>query len=300
MTIWARLPFACIDIGSNTTRLLVADAECGRLRELMAQRAFTKIGRSAGKKGRIPEQKIAETAEVVSAQARHARELGAERIVVVATAAIRDAPNRDQVVKMLEDRAGVRIQVLPGEEEARLAFLGATKTLGAPVDGPVAVVDVGGGSSEICVGTVTGGMEWCESFRVGSGMLADSYLASDPPSVAELDAVRQHVTAAFDGLDAPESDHGVAVGGSATSLRRLLGAELEHETMERAVRLLSTTDRDELKRRFELDAERVMVLPAAILIFEEISDRLGIPLKIGKGGLREGVILELIANGARA
>ncbi|MBA2505257.1 MAG: hypothetical protein H0V29_04845 [Thermoleophilaceae bacterium] len=292
------MPYACIDIGSNTTRLLVADVEDGQLRELMAQRAFTKIGRSLGKKGKIPRKKMDETAEVVSRQARLARELGANEIVIVATAAIRDAPNRGDLTALLEERAGEEVKVLSGKEEARLSFVGATKTLGAPVEGQVSVVDVGGGSTEIVVGTVAGGAEWSESFRIGSGFLADAYLGSDPPSVAELHAVRQHVAGVFEGLDVPPSVRGVAVGGSATSLRRLVGAVLEHETLERAVRLLSTTSCEDLAARFELDPERVRVLPAGILVLEEISDRMGMPLQIGKGGLREGVILECIGDGS--
>ena len=90
-----RLICACIDIGSNTTRLLVADAGDGQLRELVTQRAFTRIGKSLGHGGAIPAEKIAETAEVVRTQAKVAREVGAEQIVAVATAAIRNAPNRD-------------------------------------------------------------------------------------------------------------------------------------------------------------------------------------------------------------
>jgi len=89
---------ACIDIGSNTTRLLVADAGDGRLRELVAQRAFTRIGKSLENGGLIPSEKIAETAEVVRTQTSVAREVGAEHIVAVATAAIRTARNRDELV----------------------------------------------------------------------------------------------------------------------------------------------------------------------------------------------------------
>jgi exopolyphosphatase/guanosine-5'-triphosphate,3'-diphosphate pyrophosphatase len=88
---------ACIDIGSNTTRLLVADAGDGRLRELVTQRAFTRIGKSLGNGPVIPAEKIAETAEVVRTQAAVATEVGAQQIVAVATAAIRSAGNRDDL-----------------------------------------------------------------------------------------------------------------------------------------------------------------------------------------------------------
>jgi exopolyphosphatase/guanosine-5'-triphosphate,3'-diphosphate pyrophosphatase len=290
------LAYACIDVGSNTTRLLVADVEDGRLRELMSQRVFTRLGRGLGSGGKIPSPKIAETAEVVCTQVRHARDLGVKKIAVVGTAAIRQAKNGAKLVAAVEKESGLPMQVLSDEEEARLAFVGATKTLGAPVEGSVAVVDVGGGSTELAVGTVAGGATWSASFRIGSGFLADSYLRSDPPSVKELKAVRQHVEGTFEGLDVPPVDSAVAVGGSATSLRRLVGGELEHETLERSIRILSSTPVAEVAQRFELEPERVRLLPAGMLILEEVSDRLGLPLKIGRGGLREGVILELLAR----
>jgi exopolyphosphatase / guanosine-5'-triphosphate,3'-diphosphate pyrophosphatase len=287
---------ACIDIGSNTTRLLVADAGDGRLRELVTQRSFTRIGRSLGNGSVIPAEKIAETADVVRTQAAVAGEVGAEQIVAVATAAIRTAKNRDALISAVQDAGGMELSILSGEEEARLSFVGATRTLLEAPEGTVAVVDVGGGSSEIAIGEATGRMSWSESFRIGSGFLADAYLRSDPPSADELEKVRQHVEGTFEGLSPPPADTAVAVGGTATSLRRLLGVELEHETLERGIRVLSTTRVEDLAERFELDPERVRLLPAGILILEAISDLLGLPLRIARGGLREGLLLELAAG----
>ena len=285
---------ACIDIGSNTTRLLVADAGDGRLRELVAQRAFTRIGKSLGNGSQIPPEKIAETAEVVRTQAAVANEVGAEQIVAVATAAIRSAGNRDALVDAVQEAGGMELSILSGEEEARLSFVGATRTMLERPTGTVAVIDVGGGSSEIAVGEPDGKMTWSESFRIGSGFLADSYLRSDPPSADELEKVRRHVEGTFEGLHPPPADSAVAVGGTATSLRRLVGAELAHETLERGIRVLSTTPIAQIAERFELDAERVRLLPAGILILEAISDLLDLPLRIARGGLREGLLLELV------
>ena len=166
---------ACIDIGSNTTRLLVAEARDGQLRELRTERAFTRIGASLVTQDSIPEAKIAETADVVRAQATVARELGAGAVVVVATAAIRTARNRDALIAAIDRAGGLASSVLSGDEEARLSFVGATRTLPEPAAGAVAVVDVGGGSTEIAVGAPPGRMLWCESLAIGSGLLADSY-----------------------------------------------------------------------------------------------------------------------------
>jgi exopolyphosphatase / guanosine-5'-triphosphate,3'-diphosphate pyrophosphatase len=218
-------------------------------------------------------------------------------IKAVATAAIREARNRDEVVQSIGEVSGVEVEVLGEEEEGRLAFIGATKTLGHPVEGRVAVVDVGGGSSEIVLGTVAGGADQVHSFQIGSGMLAEELLESDPPSAAELREVREYINKFFEDVEVEQPDQAVAVGGSATSLRRLVGAVLEYETLERGVRVLASDPIDEVARRFELDPRRVGILPTGVLLLEKISQLLGQPLQIGKGGLREGVILDLL-NGS--
>jgi exopolyphosphatase / guanosine-5'-triphosphate,3'-diphosphate pyrophosphatase len=283
-----------IDIGSNTTRLLVAEPQEGQLRKVMEQRAYTRIGKGASKNGKITAEKIAEVAEVVTTQVRLAHEMGAEVIKTVATAAIREAKNRDKVVKEIEEAAGVEVSVLDEEEEGRLAFIGATKSLGHPVEGKIAVVDVGGGSSELVYGTLAEGVTDVKSFKIGSGSLAEDHLESDPPSAAEIRALRDHISDFFDDVEFEQPDQAVAVGGSATSLRTLVGAVLEYETLERAVRVLSSDEIVDVAKRFELDSRRVKLLPAGVLLLEKFSQMLGRPLQIGKGGLREGIILTLL------
>jgi exopolyphosphatase/guanosine-5'-triphosphate,3'-diphosphate pyrophosphatase len=280
---------ACIDIGSNTTRLLVAESSDGRLQEVMAQRAFTRLG--SGKR-EIPGPKVAEVAEVVASQVRMARECGVDAIRVVATAAIRQAPNRDAFCEAVEAAAGVTVVVLSGDDEARLAFAGATRTLQHAPLGEIGVVDVGGGSSELVVGTMPGGVTWSASFHVGSAMLTDGYLRSDPPAVEELERVRAHVAGVFEGLEVPQPEVAYAVGGSATSLRRVVGAELSRETLAHGLRVLGATRAEDVAQRYELHLERVRVLPAGMLLLDEAARLLGCPLRIASGGLREGVVLE--------
>src|SRR5579863_7621670 len=284
----------CIDIGSNTTRLLVAEPADGRLRELLRQRAFTRIGKGLLPDDTIPAKKIKEVADVVATQVRLARELGTETIRAVATAAIREAANQEDFTRALARRAGVEVEVLSDEEEARLAFVGATNALEHPPAGDIAVIDVGGSSSEIAIGTIVGGVRASSSFRIGSGFLADSYLHQDPPTIAELQRVRAHVGGVFEGFTLPTPELAVAVGGSSTSLRRLVGGVLDHDSLERGLRILATTPSDEVARAFEMEVERVRLLPAGMLVLEEISDRLERPLLVGRGGLREGVILEML------
>jgi exopolyphosphatase / guanosine-5'-triphosphate,3'-diphosphate pyrophosphatase len=286
---------ACVDIGSNTTRLLVVDVDDGVWRELMTQRAYTLIGKQTGSGGRLPKRIVAGTTEVVETQVRLARELGAEHVEVVATAAIRAAPNKEELLDAIKAETGIDVRVLDGSEEARLAFIGATKRLGAPAEGSVLVLDVGGGSTDLAVGTVDGGPTWDATFRIGSGMLTEAYVTADPPGVGELERMRQHVSGAFEGLDLPHVDKAVAVGGSATSLKKLVGSELDHETLERGIRILAESQVAELQERFDVTPERAHLLPAGMLILEELSDLIQLPLQIGNGGLREGVIIAGIA-----
>src|SRR5438128_821234 len=220
----------------------------------MTQRVYTRLGKVIRKTGAMPPESVATETEVVATQVRHARELGARDIRIVATAAIRQAPNRDELVRSIEESTGLRPHVLTDAEEARLAFLGASRTLGSPPDGSLGVLDVGGGSTELAVGNANDGVSWFASFSIGSGFLADSYLHSDPPSPHEL-----------------------------------------HAAAERAIRIVSTAPSDEVAERFELDAERVRLLPAGILIIDAVSDAIGWRLKIGGGGIREGCILEMAA-----
>ncbi len=289
---------AAVDIGSNTTRVLVAEPQDGQLRKVMEQRAYTRFDKNSKRKGKVTGEKIAELADVVDTQVRLAQELGAEAIRVVATAAIRESKNAEEVAREIGKSAGVAVEVLSDKEEGRLAFIGATKTLGHPVEGEIGVVDVGGGSSEIILGTVEDGVRKVHSWKIGSGTIADEFLTNDPPSPAEIRGLRDHIADFFDGAEIEQPAQAVAVGGSATSLRTLVGAVLEYETLERAVRVLTSEPIAEVARRFELDPRRVRILPAGVLLLEKLSELLGQPLQIGKGGLREGIILDLLTNGA--
>ena len=286
---------ACIDIGSNTTRVLVADVVDGRLREVLQQRAFTRIGKGL-KGGEIPREKIAEVARVVAEQRAIVDQLGCVALRVVATAAIRNADNAAEFSAALRSEGGVDVEVLDGAEEARLAFAGATRTLGEPLAGSVGVVDVGGGSTELAIGTLAGGATWSESFRVGSGLLTDHYRRADPPSAAELHAMREYAHGVFEGLDLPPVGAAVAVGGSAASLRRLVGATLDGDSLQRAMQVLAAEPADVVAQRFSIDRERVLLMPAGLTVLDAAGAAFGRPLMIGRGGLREGVIFELAGS----
>ena len=176
----------------------------------------------------------------------------------------------------MREHGGVDVCVLDGEEEARLAFLGATRTLEQPLDGRVAVVDVGGGSTEIAIGTVDGGVDWWRSFAFGSGFLADAYLGGDPPSLARArrGPLPRRADAQAD-VEPPPVDAAVAVGGSAASLRALVGDVLDRHSLARALGVLTSGPAVDVAARFELDPQRVRLMPAGLLALEAAGLALG-------------------------
>ena len=219
----------CIDIGTNTTRVLVAEAHDGTPhRGPAAARVHAAGPRAVAPAATIPAARIAETASVVAEQVALARQAGAAAIRTVATAVIRSAANRDEFCAAMRRHGGVEVSVLDGEEEARLAFLGATRTLGRPLDGRIAVVDVGGGSSEIAdrhgrrrrrvVALVQ------RRLRLpGRRALRAATRRRRPSSTRSATASRGMLAR----IAPPPVDTAVAVGGSAASLRRLVGEELD-------------------------------------------------------------------------
>jgi exopolyphosphatase / guanosine-5'-triphosphate,3'-diphosphate pyrophosphatase len=284
---------ACIDIGSNTTRLLVADCDGERLVEVHQERSFTHLRRELTSGAEIGAEKIDEVAEVVEAQLKTARDLGAPDVIAVATAAVRRAANRDALLAAVRRACGLEVRVLSAEQEARLAFAGAARTLGYVPAGALGVVDVGGGSCELVVGNVPDQVTWFSSCELGSGQLADECLNSDPPSAEELGLARARIGEVLDGVEPPPAAEVVAVGGSATSLRRIAGSVLDAGVFERVLTMLSLERADDVARRFALDADRVRLLPAGLLILEAAARRFGAPLEVARGGLREGLLLEV-------
>ena len=252
---------ACIDIGSNTTRLLVAECADGRLERVHEERAFTRIGRALDGDRAIPAETIASVAEVVAAQRATAEEQGTTVMRVVATAAIRGAANQAELLAAIRARAGVEVVVLTGDDEARLAFHGATCTLPERPAGAIAVVDVGGGSTEIAVGTLESGVTWARSFPIGSSSLAAS-VPGDPPTPEHIAHMRARAREAFDRYKIPPTAHAIAVGGSAASLPAVVGRLVHADAVDRALRVLLAAPAAEVARRHGLAAERTHLLPA--------------------------------------
>lgn len=305
-------------MGANTTRLLVAEPARGDggLHEVAARRVFTRMGAGRAATEPVGGARTALLSEVVAEQAREAAALGAAYLRVVVTASLREAPDRWKVLDALRGAApGADVDVLDPAEEAALAFLGATSLLSDPPAGALGVIDVGGGSTELIVGERGRAPAWSLSLPVGSATLTDAHLQGDPPGEGELAAAREAIADALEraglGADAPPRSAragggpapqrpravaAYAVGGSASSLRRIAGADLDSTALCGALATLTAGPAAQVARRHGLHAQRARLLPAGILLLQAASRVLGAPPRSCRGGLREGIVLAWLAR----
>ena len=293
------------DIGSNSARLLVVrPTQLGHLDVLADARVALRLVRDLDPAGRLSRGAVQRTVQTLQAFTTIARRHGARSVRVVATSAVRDAANRDNVVAEVQRRAGVELTVLSGEEEARLALVGAVSAL--PVENG-AVVDLGGGSMELAAFTR-------RRFRVGVTLplgalrLGDLFLGHDPPRAEEVAALREHVRAALAAVDvtdvtAAESLVGTggtiralakaARGRSAVAVNRLHGYELRRRDVEalvdRLVRL-PTARRNTVPGISSTRAESVLGGALVIDVLMELSGAQSI--LVSGYGVRQGVVLD--------
>jgi exopolyphosphatase / guanosine-5'-triphosphate,3'-diphosphate pyrophosphatase len=283
---------AVVDVGSNTIRLLVGAPEGDRIAEIVRGKRVVGLGADVERSGAISAPKLAETVECVAGFVEDARDAGAELIDVVIASPGRQARNAPQLIHLLSRATQIEARVLSREDEARLAFEGALA--GITPRGAVAVCDVGGGSAQVAIGTVEHGPAWLRSVDLGSLRLSARIPYGDPPSRKELAALRLEARAAVSALTPPLPGGAFAVGGTARSLRKLVGPSLGPGELDEAFDLLRRTPAAELAGRFDIDLWRARALPAGTAIVAALQDLLGVPLAVGRGGLREGVALELL------
>ena len=208
---------AVIDIGSNSTRLLIADVGAGRVSEVERQSRVTRLGRGVDLSGQLSAEAIEAACEAIADYVAICREGGIETVEAIATSAVRDASNGSAFVAELRERFALSARVLDGEEEARLTYLGATCEH-TPSE-PTLVVDIGGGSTELIVGT---GEEvaFHASLQAGVVRHSERHISSDPPTALELEALATDFRSLIESATAgaPTATAGIAVAGTPTSL----------------------------------------------------------------------------------
>lgn len=215
---------AAIDCGTNSLRILIADAGrtdgAVRLTPLHADMRIARLGEGVDSTGRFSEAALGRAFTILDHYAERLREFGVERVRVVATSASRDAANRQVFVDGVRERVGVEPEVISGDEEARLSFLGAASAAaGAPE--PILVVDLGGGSTELVLGE-SGHVISAYSMDVGSVRMRERHLHSDPPTVAEVvcaqEDVRDALDEALEHVDVSRTRTLIGVAGTITSV----------------------------------------------------------------------------------
>jgi exopolyphosphatase / guanosine-5'-triphosphate,3'-diphosphate pyrophosphatase len=299
----ARLPAVragIVDVGSNTVRLLVAAGDGrGAPVGVREEKAYVRLGAEIVRHGAIRAEKLEEAVSVARRYARIARKLGADPVEVIVTAPGRQAENGDELAHALAQATRTPVRVLSADEEGALAYLGAVLAAG-DLHGTVAVCDVGGGSTEIAVGVPPEPPTWVRSVDLGALRLAEACFENDPPRPEEVAEAVKRATAAFSKLVPPAPQRALAVGGSARALAKIVGRTLGDEELRAAVVLTSQHRAAKLARSFGLDVDRARVLAAGAILLGEISWRLGIPLELARGGLREGAAAQLIWSTAAA
>ena len=311
---------AAIDCGTNSLRLLVADVGADRadLRDVHREMRIVRLGQGVDATGQLAPEALDRTRAALVDYAATLRRTGAERVRMVATSATRDARNRDDFFGMVRDTLGVEAEVISGDEEAVLSFTGAVGELD-PADGPFVVVDVGGGSTELVVGTLEDGgavsLHAARSVDVGSVRITERCLAGDPPTAGEVAEARDVASAilaeAFDAVPVAGVRTWVGVAGTITTLSAVaLGlpeydpaavhlSRLSREDLHRVAEELLGMSREERATHGAIHPGRIDVIGGGALVVDvlarELHERAGITeLVVSEHDILDGIVRSIV------
>lgn len=312
--------YAAIDIGTVTCRMLVADVKAGRVVPCAREYAITNLGEGVDATGVLKPEAMARVMDAIDRyvgvrDALSSAEHPVRRTMVAATSAARDAENADEFAALLAAR-GLKLAVIPGEQEAALSFRGASAECGAG-EGDIMVVDVGGGSTEVVCGPASGSPWAARSFDIGCRRATERFAKSDPPAPTEIAQMRQWMRGAFDayfeGLDGFDRvKRMVAVAGTATSVvsireemavydsDRVHGSTVTQEELGAVRARLAALPLEQRRQVAGLDPGRAPVIVAGLVILEEVMraaemDR----FTVSESDILQGMVLEM-AKGERA
>jgi exopolyphosphatase/guanosine-5'-triphosphate,3'-diphosphate pyrophosphatase len=300
-----------IDLGTNSSRLLVADVDGTRVDEIERRTTVTRMGEGLEAAGRISEAAAARVADAVGDYRKLLDGLGAEVVDCVATSAMRDAANGDELRTLLTERFRVEPRTISGDEEALLTFRGATAA--RPAGGTSLVIDIGGGSTEYVAGRPGGEPSFHVSTRMGSVRHTERHLHGDPPSAAELRALAEDADAILDAeLPAAvreQAGHVIAVAGTATSLaaveqhldpndpERVHGHVLSVATCERVLAELAALPVAERREVPGLHPDRAPTIVAGVAILVRSLHAIGArEVEVSEHDILHGAALEAARN----
>jgi exopolyphosphatase / guanosine-5'-triphosphate,3'-diphosphate pyrophosphatase len=297
---------AVVDLGTNSTRLLVADVVDGTVEELERRTNVTRLGQGVDASGRLADEAIERVVGVLSDYRELIDEHGAGHVVAVATSAVRDADNGEEFRALLRERFGIEAKTIPGEEEARLTFLGATS--GRPEEETL-VIDIGGGSTEYVIGLPGHDPKFHVSTRMGSVRHSERYLHDDPPSEPQLAELRRGAGEIVENEVPAELReqvvHGIAVAGTATSLaaidqeldpydpERVHGYELSLAACERMLKMLAALPLAQRRDVVGLNPDRAPTIVAGVAILAESMEAFGLErMEVSEADILHGAALD--------
>ena len=308
---------AVLDMGSNSTRLLVADVGSEGVRELDRRTTVTRLGRGVDTSGTLAGEAIEEVCETVAEYAAAYRGLAPDEVVAIATSAVRDARNGSAFLAELRERFALDARILDGAEEARLTYLGARHDGHSATDGrdPILVIDIGGGSTELVVGAGPK-VTFFDSLQVGVVRHTERHIAHDPPLPPELEALADHVRAQIDASVEGEPaavERGIAVAGTPTSLAaieqeldpyeasRVQGHVLGLRAIQRMCSRLSAVPLAERRRVVGLDPARAPTIVAGIVILIQVMRAFGLDeIEVSEHDILWGAAIDAAGAGAGA
>ena len=282
---------AVIDMGSNSTRLLIAEVSGASVRELARETRITRLAQGVDSTGYLAEEAVDRVLAALADYREAIDGLGATQVTAVATSAVRDADNGADFLATLRDRFGFEAKILSGDEEARLTFLGATAA--RPRGGePVLVLDIGGGSTEFVVGAAGESPGFHVSTQAGAVRQTERHVTADPPPREDLHALAQEVSqviaaAVPDDLRGSTAS-GIAVAGTATSVaaidqeldpydpERVHGYELQLAACERVLAMLAALPESERREVKGLHPDRAPTIVAGVVILIEAMRAFGL------------------------
>lgn len=316
---------ASIDIGTNSTRLLVAECDGARTKTMVREMVITRLGEGVDDTGVLSEGAIRRTSEVLRQYGRTLDEWEPEEVRAAATSALRDCRNGGKFLDAASGLLGVRPEILTGEEEARMSYLGAISDLG-PDDcggvGPILVFDIGGGSTELVVspgqgepgpGAVLDDLRvW--SIDVGCVRMSERFLLSDPPSPVAVGRMESFIVGrlmpVFEGYR--DFSCGVGLAGTVTTLSGIEQGLTEYDTNRIHHAVLSRSDVDRLfvelasidvesrKRIMGLEPDRADVIVGGIAVLRAIMGLAGIErLLVSEKDILDGIVIGMYRRGSR-
>jgi exopolyphosphatase/guanosine-5'-triphosphate,3'-diphosphate pyrophosphatase len=273
---------AAIDLGTNSTRLLVADVDDGLLEEVARRLTITRLGEGVDARRRLLPVPITRVRNCLTDYRRELEDLGAERTLAIATSAVRDAENGEAFLGEIEWSFGFTTRLLDGEEEAALMIRGVTAGR-EPLDDAL-VVDIGGGSTELVLAT-DGRSSAATSLDVGCVRVTERFLRSDPPSAPELAAAGAYVRSLLPALAPPRA---IGVAGTVTTLatldlqldaydpERVHGHRIPRDSVERELGRLAAMTTEERLGVPGIEPGRAPVIVAGLVVLREVLDAYGL------------------------